>query len=347
MYNAPKPRARMRGKHAGGRSVEIAMKPEMWRRVEELYHAALQLEPAARSAFLDESCAGDETVRREVESLLTFDVPAAGFMKVPALEIEAGHRAGGDSSAAPFPMPSQIGPYKLLESIGKGGMGEVYLALDQRLGRKVAIKLLPDIPNGDDARIERFEREARAASALNHPNILTVYETGRIETGRFLVTEYVEGETLRQRMLREPQAPIPVGEALEIAAQMAAALQAAHAAGIIHRDIKPENVVIRRDGLVKILDFGIAKINPQPSDSMLPESGEAVTKSGVVLGTVTYMSPEQARGLAVDHRTDIFSLGIVRYEMLAQQRPFAGETAGDRIVSRSVRFARLPALRER
>ena len=212
-------------------------------------------------------------------------------------------------------------------------MGEVYLALDRRLGRKVAIKFLPDAGSGDDERSGRFEHEARAASVLNHPNILTVYETGRTENGRFLVTEYVEGETLRQRMNRAQRAPIPASEAVEIAAQIAGALETAHAAGIIHRDIKPENVMIRRDGLVKILDFGIAKINPLQLDAEFPESKRVVTRSGMVLGTVAYMSPEQARGLPVDHRTDIFSLGVVLYEMLAQQRPFAGESAGDLMVS--------------
>ena len=315
------------------------MKPEMWRRVEELYHAALQLEPAARSSYVREACTGDEDLRREVESLLAYDDHAAGFMKIPALQIEARRMAGDEPADASshreplLPIPSQIGPYELIDSIGKGGMGEVYLALDRRLGRKVAIKLLPDLGNGCDERSGRFEQEARAASSLNHPNILTVYETGRIERGRFLVTEYVDGETLRQRMTREPRGPIPVGEAIEIAAQIAGALEAAHAAGIIHRDIKPENVMIRRDGLVKILDFGIAKINPMLLSPGMPESQQVITRTGAVLGTVTYMSPEQARGLPVDHRTDIFSLGVVLYEMLAQQRPFGGETPGDSIVS--------------
>ncbi len=208
-------------------------------------------------------------------------------------------------------------------------MGEVHLALDTRLGRKVAVKLLLDEFTTDAERLRRFEQEARAASALNHPNIITVHEIGEIEGRRFIVTEYVEGETLRQRMASAPQRRIRLSEALEIAAQVAAALQAAHEAGITHRDIKPENVMSRSDGLVKVLDFGLAKLSGARPSSQPSTSESLNTRSGMVMGTASYMSPEQARGEKVDHRTDIFGLGVMLYEMLAGRRPFEGATAND------------------
>jgi serine/threonine protein kinase len=208
-------------------------------------------------------------------------------------------------------------------------MGEVHLALDTRLNRKVAIKLLPAEFTSNAERVTRFEQEARAASALNHPNIMTVYEIGEVEQRRYIVTEYIEGETLRQRIAGAPQRRIRLSEALEMAAQVAGALQAAHEAGITHRDIKPENVMVRQHGLVKVLDFGLAKPNSTPADSQLSEMDKLSTRDGVVMGTVSYMSPEQARGEKVDHRTDIFALGVMVYEMLSGQRPFDGATASD------------------
>src|SRR6266542_2764086 len=315
------------------------MELDRWKQIERLYHAALECEAEAREAFLDEACAGDEDLRREVAGLLACDVPSDSFIQSPAIEIAARAMAGDQFIDAPTiamgsPIAgSQIGVYQLLEPLGRGGMGEVHLALDTRLGRKVAVKLLLDEFTTDAERLRRFEQEARAASALNHPNIITVHEIGEIEGRRFIVTEYVEGETLRQRMASAPQRRIRLSEALEIAAQVAAALQAAHEAGITHRDIKPENVMSRSDGLVKVLDFGLAKLSGARPSSQPSTSESLNTRSGMVMGTASYMSPEQARGEKVDHRTDIFSLGVMLYEMLAGRRPFEGATASDVIAA--------------
>jgi Tol biopolymer transport system component len=311
------------------------MKPERWQLVEKLYHAALEQESGARGAFLVQSCSGDEELRREVEALLAYDRPAASFFEAPALDVVARKLAADpmideqSGEQVHPPAPSRIGPYQLLGPLGSGGMGEVYLADDTRLNRKVAIKLLPAEFTADSERVRRFEQEARAASALNHPNIITIHETGETNGKRYFVTEYVEGETLRQRMANALHKRMMLRESLDIAAQVASALEAAHAAGIIHRDIKPENVMVRKDGLVKVLDFGLAKLSGSQTDSALLTAERMSTQAGMVMGTVTYMSPEQARGQKVDHRTDIFSLGVILYEMLAGQRPFDGETKSD------------------
>src|SRR5262245_60594462 len=311
------------------------MEPDRWEQIERLYHSALEREPGDREAFLDEACAGDEALRREVAGLLACDIPSDSFIQSPAIEIAARAMAGephieaSNKSMWSLIAGSQIGAYRLLEPLGRGGMGEVHLALDTRLGRKVAVKLLLDEFTTDAERLRRFEQEARAVSALNHPNIITVYEVAEIEGRRFIVTEYVEGETLRQRMESAPHRRIRLSEALEIAAQAAAALAAAHEAGITHRDIKPENVMSRDDGLVKVLDFGLAKL----SGSQQAAVESLNTRSGMVMGTASYMSPEQARGEKVDHRTDIFSLGVMLYEMLAGRRPFEGATGSDVIAA--------------
>jgi eukaryotic-like serine/threonine-protein kinase len=235
-----------------------------------------------------------------------------------------------------------ISHYRILDKLGSGGMGEVYLAEDTRLGRKLALKILPAGFTQDPDRVARFEQEARAASALNHPNIITIYEVGEHEGAHFIATEFIEGRTLRQSL---PPAGMPLNEALEIAIQTAGALQAAHEAGITHRDIKPENVMIRPDGYVKILDFGLAKLT-EKSDPKIDLSNidkEAATMlrpntdPGTVMGTVTYMSPEQARGLRVDARSDIFSLGVMLYEMVAGRPPFDGATSSDVIAAILVR----------
>ncbi len=223
-----------------------------------------------------------------------------------------------------------LGHYQILKQIGAGGMGEVYLAEDSRLRRKIALKVLPENIAQDKERLRRFEQEAFAASALNHPNILTIYEFGADADTHFLAAEFVEGETLRERI--EQFAPLGRREVLDIAAQIAAALNAAHVAGIVHRDIKPDNVMIRPDGLIKILDFGIAKLTEIKSISIDAEAATAIgikTNVGMIIGTANYMSPEQARGQAVDARSDIFSFGIVLYEMLAGRKAFAGESAMD------------------
>ena len=225
-------------------------------------------------------------------------------------------------------MPSpgdKISHYKVISAIGKGGMGEVYLAEDTRLERQVAIKILLDDVAVDDDRVRRFVQEAKAASALNHPNILTVYEIGEYENSRYIATELIQGETLRDRMRR---GTIGLNEAIGIALQAAASLAAAHEAGILHRDIKPENIMIRNDGLVKVLDFGLAKLTEKPgavTTSEDPTLAQMNTRPGMIMGTVAYMSPEQVRGQRLDARSDIFSLGIVMYELFTGKFPFDGE----------------------
>jgi eukaryotic-like serine/threonine-protein kinase len=225
-----------------------------------------------------------------------------------------------------------ISHFRILSLLGKGGMGEVWLAEDTDLHRKVAVKLLINELTTDAERIRRFEREARAASALNHPNIITIYEIGQADERRFIVTEFVDGETLRQRMAGTP---VELRWALDVAMQVASALSAAHEAGIIHRDIKPENIMVRPDGLVKVLDFGLAKLAPQhPETSVDPAYAVTVTTTpGTVMGTVSYMSPEQSRGIDVDARTDIFSMGVVLYEMVTGHAPFEGATTSDVIAA--------------
>src|SRR5215475_4079330 len=323
------------------------MELDRWEQIERLYHAALERGPDARERFLNEACAGDEDLRREVAGLLACDIPSDSFIQSPAIEIAARAMAGepliesSTDQMRSLIAVSQIGVYRLLEPLGRGGMGEVHLALDTRLGRKVAVKLLPAEFTTDNGRLRRFAQEARAASALNHPNIITIHEIGEIaiENGslRYIVTEYVEGETLRQRMARAPQQRIEPPEAIDIALQIAAALAAAHEAGITHRDIKPENVMARRDGIVKVLDFGLAKLTEPAAltiDTQAPTLHRVTsTESGVVMGTPRYMSPEQARGEKLDGRTDIFSLGVTLYEMVAGRAPFSGTTPGDVIAA--------------
>jgi len=229
---------------------------------------------------------------------------------------------------------SNISHYRIISKIGAGGMGEVYLAHDTTLNRRVALKVLPADLISNRERLHRFEQEARAASALNHPNIITIHEIGAEADTHFIATEFIEGETLWQRL---QTARVEIAETLNIAIQIAAALDAAHRSGIVHRDIKPENVMLRADGLVKVLDFGLAKLTEKQdgvsANSQAPTRAFVKTLPGAVMGTVAYMSPEQARGLAVDARTDVFSLGVVLYEMLAGGLPFAGETASDMIAA--------------
>jgi serine/threonine protein kinase len=216
----------------------------------------------------------------------------------------------------------QLGHYEVLALLGEGGMGAVYAARDTKLGRKVALKLLPSDFTDDPNRLRRFEQEARAASALNHPNILTIYEISETDGTQFIATEFVDRETIRQRMAR---APMKIDEVLRVTEQVVSALAAAHEAGIIHRDIKPENIMLRRDGLVKVLDFGLAKlINQQTSDPEATTLAVVKTTPGVVMGTLPYMSPEQVLGRDLDHRSDVFSLGVVMYEMATGQSPFTG-----------------------
>jgi len=317
------------------------MQAKRWQEIDRLFDAVLEREPSERVSFLADACAGDDDLRREVESLLAAHERADKFIEVPAMEMAAkAAAASGDTFSA---LGREIGPYRVLSPLGMGGMGEVYLAEDTRLGRRVALKLLPSEFTHDAERIRRFEREARAASALNHPNIVTIYEIGQIDGAYFIATELVEGQTLRDFM---PPKRAVMKDTLNVIAQVAEALSAAHAAGIVHRDVKPENIMVRPDGYAKVLDFGLAKLTElriadhrmrSEETEELMQSSESnpqvaitnpqLTETGAVMGTVAYMSPEQALGQEVDHRTDIFSLGIVLYEMTAGVHPFKGPTA--------------------
>jgi serine/threonine protein kinase len=301
------------------------MKPDRWKQIEELYDAALELDVSLRAAFLDQACDDDEELRQEVESLLASDEQAGSFLATPAVEVAA----KGIAAASSALIGGKIGHYRVLSLLGAGGMGEVYLAEDSKLGRKVALKLLPADLTVDADRLRRFEQEARAASSLNHPNIITIFEIGQEGASHYIATEFIEGETLRRRM---EGGRIGLDLALDIAAQIAAALAAAHLRGIAHRDIKPENVMVRRDGIVKVLDFGLAKLiePPEPASTPVVNSQAptlikaASTRSGILIGTPRYMSPEQARGERVDARADIFSLGSALYEMITGHAPFTG-----------------------
>ncbi|HJQ71558.1 MAG TPA: protein kinase [Blastocatellia bacterium] len=297
---------------------------ERWQQIERLYHSALKLDGEARRAFLERACEGDGDLRREVESLLAYQRRAEDFIELPALEVTARAMAREQTDPA---VGRVIGHYNVTSLLGAGGMGAVYLAEDARLSRKVAIKLLPAGFTADQQRVRRFRQEARAASALNHPNIITIHEVGEADGNHYIVTEYVEGETLRRRI---EGARMGLEAAIDVAVQVAGALAAAHNAGIVHRDIKPENIMVRPDGLVKVLDFGLAKL---AAGTEAPLRLKTETESGVVMGTVSYMSPEQARGLKVDERTDIFSFGVVLYEMISGRVPFEGETNADVIAS--------------
>ena len=307
------------------------MNSERWQKVKEVFDAALQHEPRERLQFLEQVCGDDVELLEEVASLLASYEQAGSFIAADAIEDAANLLIDGASKPH---LRRFIGHYRLLSMLGRGGMGEVYLAADTSLGREVALKLLPAEFARDAERVKRFEREARIASTLNHPNILTIYEIGRDGEALFIATEFIKGLTLRQRLAEGAVNP---AEAVNIAVQMASALDAAHSAGIVHRDIKPENVMLRPDGIVKVLDFGLAKpveVAPAPSDySSMPTRDSYETSPGALIGTFRYMSPEQARGQSVDHRSDLWSLGAVFYELLAGAPPFRGETPSDIIAS--------------
>ncbi|MGH9970002.1 MAG: protein kinase domain-containing protein [Pyrinomonadaceae bacterium] len=303
---------------------------ERWQRIKDLFNSTLARPATERARFLLKACGTDESLRKEVESLLSAHEEDESFLNVPAYELAAEMLEKGKSQPA---VGDRIGPYTILSSLGAGGMGEVYLAKDSRLGRKIALKLLASEFAMDERRVRRFEQEARAASALNHPNVCVIHEVGKTEDGRhFMAMEYVEGVTLRRRMTRNR---LTLPQALDVAAQVAWALEAAHAAGIVHRDIKPENIMLRRDGYVKVLDFGIAKLNaPPPRIRDLHEASTARplhTAPGSLMGTVKYMSPEQLRELPIDARTDIWSLGVVLHEMVTGFTPFEAHTTNDTI----------------
>ncbi|MFN0172854.1 MAG: protein kinase domain-containing protein [Bryobacteraceae bacterium] len=309
------------------------MAPARWRQIEEIYDSARKQAPERRAAFLAEACAGDETLRREVESLLAYEGKAEGFLEVPAVEMVATSFAGG--SPAPLterlPHGAEIGPYLIVAALEKGGMGEVYQARDTRLDRDVALKFLPAGSVKDAQAVKRFTREAHAVSALNHPHICTLYDIGEHEGRPFLVMELLEGQSLKQRIA---QGPLTVAEVLELGIQIADALGAAHDKGIVHRDIKPGNLFVTARGQAKVLDFGIAKLLSEPPRAAESEGAGAsgagwettATERGRAVGTVAYMSPEQARGEEVDPRSDLFSLGATLYQAATGRQAFHGET---------------------
>src|SRR5580704_15021206 len=301
---------------------------DRWRRLEALFYAALELKPEARAEFLDKSCDGDTALRKEVETLLESAEKPMDFLEKPVLE--AAHRMIGDPSPTSITPGTQLTHYEIISMIGAGGMGEVYLAEDKGLRRKVALKMLAPELIRDERGLRRFEHEAHAASALNHPNILTIHEFGQADGLHFIASEFIEGVTLRQRLVN---GRLELSAAVEIAIQIASALAAAHAGGIVHRDIKPENVIVRTDGIVKVLDFGIAKLSERRVGETIRRRattvGASTSEPGMVLGTAKYMSPEQARGVEVDARSDIFSLGAVIYELVTGRSAVDGDTASD------------------
>jgi serine/threonine-protein kinase len=286
--------------------------------------------PAERGPFLDQACGADIALRQEVESLLSIHERAADFIESPAYQLAPELLDSQETSGL---NAGAIAGYQILELLGRGGMGEVYLALDRELGRKVALKVLPERFSGDEERLRRFKQEARAASALCHPNVAHIYELRESGGRRYIAMEYVPGETLRHALSR---GRLTLQASLDVASQIASALGAAHQAGVVHRDIKPENIMLRPNGSVSVLDFGLAKLaegHAAVGEAGLPTSPTLTTNPGAVMGTPTYMSPEQARGRPVDERTDIFSLGVVTYEMIAGRPPFEGPTPSDVIAA--------------
>lgn len=299
------------------------MNQERWRQVDLLLQSTLEQPPERRLLFLAQSCTGDEELLAEVKSLLDHHKQATNTIE--GLPGEVAAEMLDSDSYRRFP-GQRVGIYQIVRFLGAGGMGEVYLAKDESLGRQVSLKLLPERFTQYLNRVHRFEKEARAASGLNHPNIVTIHQIGEVDGTHFMVTEFIEGHTLRRRLMDGPMALM---EALDIAIQVASALEAAHAAGIVHRDIKPENIMLRPDGLVKVLDFGLAKLAEREESRTNvrdPIAAELATHSGVVMGTAQYMSPEQACGHKMDSRTDTFSLGVVLYEMVTGHAPFTGAT---------------------
>lgn len=309
------------------------MTPERWKQIEEIYHGAQGLSPSERAAFLDQACRGDESMRRHVQNLLNEPV-SGGFLDEPAA-VRGAHLIADLTAEAR--VGSSIGTYQIEELLGVGGMGEVYRARDSRLGRSVAIKVLPTAFSTEPDRVARLEREARILATLNHPNICAIYEIEEIDGIKLLVLELVEGQTLAERLAAQSaagRAGLPLPEALAIARQIADAFEVAHDKGIAHRDLKPANVRITADGVVKVLDFGLAKsvVGDGTADlTIAPQTFGSGLRAGIVMGTAAYMSPEQARGLPVDRRTDIWAFGCVLYEMLTGRVAFAGDTISDSI----------------
>src|SRR3989441_6670820 len=320
------------------------MTAERSQQIERLYHEARERDPRERAAFLAHACAGDIALRREVESLLAEDPGVRSFLETPALEFVKMSAEDGSSSL----IGRQLGAYSIVSFLAKGGMGEVYRARDTKLKREVAIKILPEEFSRDRDRVARFQREAEVLASLNHPNIAAIYDLQEAEGSRFLVLEFVEGETLAERIKR---GAIPIEDALNIAKSICEALEVAHEKGITHRDLKPANIKITPDGKVKVLDFGLAKaIESAPTGTALSNSptllSMAGTNVGMILGTAAYMSPEQAKGRQVDRRTDIFAFGCVLYEMRTGRPAFDGEDIAEilgRVIPTQPGRSRLPS----
>ncbi len=291
------------------------MSDSRWQRIEEIFHQAAELAPKARPDFLDQVCGGDEALRKEIESLLAHDAEEGGTLAKAVAEAGVGAGIMDEDLSG-----RAIGPYKVLGRLGAGGMGVVYKASDSRLGRDVALKVLPAEVVGDASRRQRFEKEARAVAALNHPNIVAVFDVGTEEGICYIVSELVDGEPLCKTRFG-------LRKTLDIAVQIAGGLAAVHEAGIVHRDLKPDNILLTRDGRVKIVDFGLAQVRAgQTGEEATPEMLSERTEPGMVMGTASYMSPEQAEGKPVDARSDVFSFGSVLYEMLSGRKAFKGES---------------------
>jgi serine/threonine protein kinase len=297
------------------------MTPNRWQEIDKLLEQALEREPGQRTAFLDKACAGDGELRREVESLLVAHEQAGSLLSAPVLQ---GASQKGAESLQGL-VGQSLSHYQILSRLGEGGMGVVYKARDQHLDRFVAIKVLPPELMADPDRKRRFAQEARAASALNHPNIITIHDIASDNGTDFIVMEYVQGKTLGQVI---PRRGLKLNDVLKYAIQISDALAKAHTAGIIHRDLKPGNIMVGEGGLVKVLDFGLAKLTerPQIGEEESTRSIPPWTDEGTILGTAAYMSPEQAAGKPVDARSDIFSFGSVLYEMVTGKRAFQGDS---------------------
>jgi serine/threonine protein kinase len=326
---------------SGTEKEQLGTSGDRWRELEAIFQAAIEQPQDLRLSFISESCGDDEFLRTEAERLVKSFEEASDFIEKPALlnRLEASGQAdritnfnarvtGGLSRdwQAGLAVGRKIHQYELLSLLGAGGMGEVYLARDGQLDRQVALKLLPPHFTSDAAHVRRFKREARAASSLNHPNIITIHEIGEVDDTHFIATEFIEGQTLREKMRG---AMLELSEVVELTLQIASALSAAHSAGIVHRDIKPENIMVRPDGLVKVLDFGLAHPLEREGSSQgsgRPTALDGRTDAGTLMGTTDYLSPEQVRAVEIDHRTDIFGLGVVLYEMVAGRRPFTGSS---------------------